>query len=84
MYTRVLRGNLDLERAVFPPNTVTGEMLDMYTRRHLWAVGKDFGHGTGHGVGHFSGVHEGPVGISVGRGVDKFKEGYICTNGNSH
>ena len=83
MYTRVLLGNLSLERAIFPDNEiVTGGMLDMYTRKYLWEVGKDFGHGTGHGVGHFLGVHEGPIGISLYRKVP-FIEGHVCTNGMS-
>lgn len=81
MYTRVLRGNLDLERAIFPNNKlVTGAMLDMYTRKYLWEVGLDYGHGTGHGVGHFLCVHEGPIGISLYRKVP-FEETMTCTNG---
>ncbi len=81
MYTRVLLGNLSLERAIFPNNkTVQGCMLDMYTRRYLWEVGLDYMHGTGHGVGHFLNVHEGPVGISMYRRMP-FEEGLVCTNG---
>lgn len=83
MYTRVLLGNLSLERAIFPDNKlIQGAMLDMYTRRYLWEICEDYGHGTGHGVGHFLGVHEGPIGISLYRKM-VFEEGYICTNGRS-
>jgi len=82
MYTRVLLGNLSLERTVFPDNKrITGAMLDMYARKYLWEVGKDYGHGTGHGVGHFLGVHEGPIGIAFNK-IIPFEEGYVCSNGN--
>ena len=81
MYTRVLRGNLHLERAVFPGNKrITGAMLDMYARQYLWEIGKDYGHGTGHGVGHFLGVHEGPIGIGLYCSVP-FEEGHVVSNG---
>eukprot|EP00826_Nyctotherus_ovalis_P010861 TRINITY_DN1283_c0_g2_i10.p1 TRINITY_DN1283_c0_g2~~TRINITY_DN1283_c0_g2_i10.p1 ORF type:complete len:406 (+),score=137.95 TRINITY_DN1283_c0_g2_i10:827-2044(+) len=80
MYTRVLRGNLSLERAVFPnKEQITGAMLDMYTRKYLWEVGKDYGHGTGHGVGHFLGVHEGPIGVGILR-TTPFEEGHVTSN----
>ncbi len=81
MYTRVLLGNLALERAVFPDNKmITGAMLDIYVRRFLWEVGLDYLHGTGHGVGHFLNVHEGPAGIGVFRKMP-FEEGLVCSNG---
>ena len=67
-YTRVLLGNLDLERVVWPADSgYSGADLDVLARRHLWETGLDFGHGTGHGVGHFLNVHEGPQGISRAR-----------------
>jgi len=82
MYTRVLLGNLNLERAVFPDNKrITGAMLDMYVRKYLWEVGKDYGSRTGHGVGHFLGIHEGPIGIGPRRNTP-FEEGFVCSNGN--
>jgi len=60
-YTRVLLGNLDLERIVFPSNSrICGSHLDVLARRHLWEAGLDYGHGTGHGVGSYLNVHEGP------------------------
>ena len=51
----------------------------MLARRHLWANGLDYMHGTGHGVGYFEGVHEGPIGISS---VNKvvFEPNMIVTN----
>eukprot|EP00347_Sterkiella_histriomuscorum_P001334 403372432 len=65
MYTRVLLGTLDLERVVWPAKgTFSGQDFDALARRHLWAAGVDYNHGTGHGVGHFNCVHEGPQGIS--------------------
>lgn len=55
---------LDTERVRLPAGKMTGGDIDILSRRHLWAAGKDYMHGTGHGVGYFQGVHEGPVGIS--------------------
>jgi len=79
-YTRVLLGNFDIERLVFPNNgTIHGGDIDVLARRHLWAKGLDYGHGTGHGVGYFLNVHEGPHGISKYR-TEPFVEGMIVTN----
>lgn len=67
-YTRVLLGNLDLERVIWPCNAdISGAELDILARRRLWQKGMDYAHGTGHGVGYFLNVHEGPQGISRGR-----------------
>lgn len=64
-YTRVLLGNLDLERVQYPiTSRIHGGDLDVLARRWLWADKLDYGHGTGHGVGYFLNVHEGPHGIS--------------------
>jgi len=62
-FTRVLKGQIGLARAVFP-NKTKGHCLDSFARMHLWQVGLDYLHGTGHGVGSFLNVHEGPSGIS--------------------
>lgn len=62
-FTRVLKGNIALNRAIFPVGT-TGLMLDTLARQFLWQAGLDYRHGTGHGVGHFLNVHEGPHNIS--------------------
>ncbi len=62
-FTRVLRGHIDLGRAVFPAGTA-GPQLDMLARAPLWEAGLDYDHGTGHGVGSYLCVHEGPQGIS--------------------
>jgi Xaa-Pro aminopeptidase len=79
-YTRVLLGNLDLERVVWP-NTwgVSGAELDILARRRLWEKGLDYNHGTGHGVGYYLNVHEGPQGISRARKVT-LKPGMSVTN----
>ncbi|XP_033920219.1 xaa-Pro aminopeptidase 2 isoform X1 [Melopsittacus undulatus] len=61
-YTRVLMGNIDLSRLVFPPNTA-GRVIESFARRPLWEVGLNYGHGTGHGIGNFLSVHEWPVGF---------------------
>nr|XP_060612311.1 xaa-Pro aminopeptidase 2 isoform X1 [Anolis sagrei ordinatus] len=61
-YTRVLMGNIDLSRLVFPPKT-SGRMVEVLARRPLWEVGLNYGHGTGHGIGNFLSVHEWPVGF---------------------
>ncbi|XP_058010671.1 xaa-Pro aminopeptidase 2 isoform X2 [Ahaetulla prasina] len=61
-YTRVLMGNIDLSKLVFPPRT-SGRILEVFARRPLWEVGLNYGHGTGHGIGNFLSVHEWPVGF---------------------
>ncbi len=62
-YTLVLKGMINLSRAVFPLGTLS-PMLDALARVPMWQHGLDFGHGTGHGVGYFMNVHEGPQSIS--------------------
>jgi Xaa-Pro aminopeptidase len=66
IFTRVLKGLIDLSRIRFPVGTV-GKQLDTVSRLSLWEIGANFGHGTGHGVGHFLAVHEGPQAISYYR-----------------
>lgn len=79
-YTRVLLGNLSLERLVMcAEKRPTGSHIDSVARQFLWQVGEDFGHGTGHGVGHFLNVHEGPHSISPASKVT-LKHGMIVTN----
>ena len=65
-YTRVLKGHIALDRAVFPYGT-TGGQLDILARQYLWEDRLNFLHGTGHGVGFFLNVHEGPHSISPGQ-----------------
>ena len=72
MYTRVLLGNLSLERLIFKKGK-TFAHLDMVPRSYLLMVGEDYLHGTTHGVGHFLNVHEGPYGKAL-------KVGNILTN----
>jgi len=62
-YTRVLKGLIAIDRAVFPTGTA-GVHLDALARSALWEVGLDFDHGTGHGIGSYLAVHEGPASIS--------------------
>lgn len=80
-YTRVLLGNLDLERITWPQGSwkISGAELDVLARRRLWQKGLDYQHGTGHGVGYFLNVHEGPQGISRYRKTE-LKEGMNVTN----
>ena len=61
--TRVLKGHIQIDRAVFPQGT-TGGQIDALARQYLWEAGVDYAHGTGHGVGSFLGVHEGPQRIA--------------------
>lgn len=63
-YTRVLMGNIDLSRIIFPAAT-SGRLLDALARKALWEVGLNYGHGTGHGIGNFLCVHEWPVGFQL-------------------
>ena len=69
MYTKVLRGHINLAMQKFPEGT-GGIALDALARTHLWNSGLDYGHGTGHGVGAFLNVHEGPQRIAP-RGMDE-------------
>ncbi|KAK6473674.1 xaa-Pro aminopeptidase 2 [Huso huso] len=61
-FTRVLMGNIDLSRLIFPPGT-SGRNVEVLARRALWEVGLNYGHGTGHGIGNYFSVHEWPVGF---------------------
>ena len=63
MFTRVLKGSIALDSIAFPRGT-PGCSLDILARQHLWAISKDYNHGTGHGVGAALNVHEGPQRIS--------------------
>ena len=56
-YTLVLRGFINLGRAVFPKGTC-GTQLDTLARIEMWRYGINYLHGTGHGVGQFMSVHE--------------------------
>jgi Xaa-Pro aminopeptidase len=62
-FTRVLKGHIQIDRAVFPQGTCGGQ-LDVLARQYLWEAGVDYAHGTGHGVGSFLAVHEGPQRIA--------------------
>lgn len=62
-FTRVLKGHIQIDRAVFPQGTCGGQ-IDVLARQYLWEGGVDYAHGTGHGVGSFLGVHEGPQRIA--------------------
>jgi Xaa-Pro aminopeptidase len=64
MYTRVLLGNLSLERLLFRPGKRLRD-LDAIPRSYLNMIGEDYKHGTSHGVGHFLNVHEGPYGLPL-------------------
>ena len=82
--TRVLKGHVAIATAVFPQGT-NGGQLDALARQYLWAVGRDYAHGTGHGVGSFLAVHEGPQRIAkpsggqAGTGQELFA-GMIISN----
>jgi len=71
-YTRVLLGNLSLERCIFKKGKSLRD-IDIIPRFYLNIVGEDYMHGTSHGVGHFLNVHEGPYGYPL-------VEGYVMTN----
>jgi Xaa-Pro aminopeptidase len=59
IYTLVLKGHIQLARAIFPERT-TGTQLDVLARQFMWREGLNYLHGTGHGVGSYLSVHEGP------------------------
>lgn len=77
-YTAVLQGMIAVSRARFPKG-VAGRDLDALARTPLWALGRDYDHGTGHGVGVYLCVHEGPQGISR-RNMVPLKPGMILSN----
>ena len=58
-YTLVLKGHINLSKAIFPKGTC-GTQLDILARSEMWKKGINYGHGTGHGVGSYLCVHEGP------------------------
>ena len=79
-YTRVLKGHIGVDSMIFPENT-PGFVLDVFARKALWEIGKDYGHGTGHGVGAALNVHEGPHGISPRWGnKEVLKAGMVTSN----
>ena len=78
-FTLVLKGNIQLAKAIFPENT-KGYSLDTLARKALWSKGLNYGHGTGHGVGHFLCVHEGPMSIRPEYNNEPIRAGQIITN----
>lgn len=79
LFTRVLKGHIALDRALFPAGT-TGTHLDALARQFLWQAGCDYDHGTGHGVGAFLSVHEGPQNISRAWNGTPLAAGMIVSN----
>lgn len=78
-YTAVLKGFIGLANIVFPKKTY-GHHLDAIARAPLWALGKDYDHGTGHGVGHNLSVHEQPQ--RIGRAINEVElvPGMVLSN----
>ncbi len=79
VYTLVLKGHINLARAIFPAGT-TGTQLDSLARAPLWREGLTFLHGTGHGVGAFLNVHEGPHAIRMQWRPTPLAAGMTITN----
>ena len=61
-FTRVVRGMLALQNAVFLKG-ITGINLDILARGPMWENMMDYKCGTGHGIGYMLNVHEGPQAI---------------------
>ncbi|HMA62070.1 MAG TPA: aminopeptidase P family protein [bacterium] len=59
IFTMVLKGHIDLAKARFPKG-YSGKMVDTFAGAPLWAMGRDYKHGTGHGLGQYLNVHDGP------------------------
>lgn len=57
VYTRLLKGCIDLASVKFPKG-YTMQNLEVLLRRPLFELGLQYGHGSTHGIGHFLGVHE--------------------------
>jgi Xaa-Pro aminopeptidase len=79
MYTRVLKGHIELTTLSFP-NGTSGQHIDLAARRPLWDAGRNYLHGTGHGIGHYLNVHEGPISISSRAAAVKLTEGHVLSN----
>jgi len=78
-YTLVLKGHIDLAKAVFPAGT-PGCRIDALAREPLWSHRRNFGHGTGHGVGFCLGVHEGPQDVRQNLNPQAFLPGMIVSD----
>ncbi|MDR0687195.1 MAG: aminopeptidase P family protein [Prevotellaceae bacterium] len=78
-YTLVLKGNINLSRAIFPAGT-RGSQIDMLARKAMWEHGVNYLHGTGHGVGHYLNVHEGPHSIRPEENPVVLRVGMVATN----
>ena len=78
-YTLVLKGHIDLAKAVFPAGTA-GCQIDALAREPLWAAMRSFGHGTGHGVGTFLGVHEGPQDMRQNLNAQSLMPGMVTSD----
>lgn len=77
-YTQVLKGHIQLARAIFPKGT-SGAQLDALARQFLWQDDVDYDHGTGHGVGAFLNVHETPPAFSK-YALEPLQENMVITN----
>jgi Xaa-Pro aminopeptidase len=78
-YTLVLKGNINLSKAIFPAGT-RGSQIDMLARKAMWEQGVNYLHGTGHGVGHYLNVHEGPQSIRPEGNPVRLQTGMTVTN----
>ncbi len=78
-YTLILKGHIDLAKAVFPEGT-RGAQLDVLARMPIWKHRMNFLHGTGHGVGHFLNVHEGPQSIRMNENPVALRPGMLTSN----
>ncbi len=78
-YTLILKGHIDLARAIFPEGT-RGAQLDVLARFPIWQHKMNFLHGTGHGIGHFLNVHEGPQSIRMNENPVTLRAGMLTSN----
>lgn len=78
-YTAVLKGMIDLSRAVFYKG-MRGSLLDILARGPVMKTGKIYLHGTSHGIGHNLCVHEGPQSIRMEENRVPLVEGMVMSN----
>ncbi|MCX6220765.1 MAG: aminopeptidase P family protein [Bacteroidia bacterium] len=78
-FTSCLKAHIALATAHFPVGT-KGYSLDSITRKSLWDIGINYGHGTGHGIGYFLSVHEGPMSIRAEFNNEPISEGHLLSN----
>ncbi len=78
-YTQVLKGHININRAIFPVGTYPSH-IELLARFPLLSQGENYGHGTGHGVGFGTAVHESSEAGLSQFNTTPFQEGWVISN----